>query len=281
VDKILPAMLEAQKVIRHATKDSENPHFHSSYASLNAVIDECKKPYNDNGIVLIQGTGGVDMAVVVSTRLAHVSGQWYECAVTLEPEKKGPQPLGSVITYGRRYTLQTLACMGAEDDDGNAGQVAAVAKPAKQAPPAADRAKSIREFGKEWDKTIPEVEDGDEADVRRNLEHYFIYVKAGDRAMTFDPKHDYMRPLKAEAIDTLTGILKSKRAEVVGWLETDDVREAVGLTKLSVQGCTVCGAALTDTDKASCAIAGLKGDYCAKHAGEALAKKMKGATNEG
>jgi hypothetical protein len=268
-DKILPAMLAAQRLIRHAHKDSTNPHFQSSYASLNAVIDECKPHYNAVGIVLIQAVGELRGEVGVCTRLAEaVSGQWCECEMWGTPEKSGNQAKGSTISYFRRYTLQPLAFMGAEDDDGEAAEMrqpASGTKSRKQAPPdppAADRAKSIREFGKEWDKTIAEVEDGDDADTRRNLEHYFLYVKAGDRAMTFDPRHDYMRPLKAEAIDTLTGILQTKRAEVVGWLETDDVREAVGLPKLSVETCAGCAAILTRAEKEKSAMVKLPKGYC-------------------
>ena len=35
------------------------------------------------------------------------------------PEISDPQKLGSAITYFRRYTLQSLLALQAEDDDGN------------------------------------------------------------------------------------------------------------------------------------------------------------------
>jgi hypothetical protein len=85
-----------------------------------------------------------------------------------------------------------------------------------------------------------------------------------------------MRPLKAERIDELTAMLKKSKPDIIGWLESDDVRESVGLPKLSVQTCVVCAEILTPEDKASCAIAGLKEPHCSKHAGAALAEKMKG-----
>jgi hypothetical protein len=38
----------------------------------------------------------------------------------LIPDKKTPQGYGSALTYGRRYLLQTMCGLSAEDDDGNA-----------------------------------------------------------------------------------------------------------------------------------------------------------------
>ena len=35
-----------------------------------------------------------------------------------------PQQFGSLLTYGRRYSLQSLLCLAAEDDDGAAAQPA-------------------------------------------------------------------------------------------------------------------------------------------------------------
>uniref|UniRef100_A0A6M3KMH7 Putative Erf family protein n=1 Tax=viral metagenome TaxID=1070528 RepID=A0A6M3KMH7_9ZZZZ len=287
IDKIVPALVAAQKAIDHVGKGATahietkegKPDYDYSYSTLAQVIDAIKKPLNDNDCIYLHGVSAEEfeypyfdktrlgMKVLVSAGIYHVSGQWFECDLLMVAADTTARTVGSSITYGRRYTVTAITGVASADDDA-AASIALPdkdTKPRKQAPPdppAADRAKSIREFGKEWDKTISEVEDGDEADVRRNLEHYFIYVKAGDRAMTFDPKHDYMRPLKAEAIDTLTGILKTKRAEVVGWLETDDVREAVGLPKLSIETCAGCAAILTPAEKEKSAMVKLPKGYC-------------------
>jgi hypothetical protein len=43
-----------------------------------------------------------------------------------------PQKMGSMITYYRRYTLQSLLGLQAEDDDGNAASKAKPTTPAKK-----------------------------------------------------------------------------------------------------------------------------------------------------
>ena len=208
----------------------------AAFVNITLYTEECDKG--------IPATGG-SMFVAQEKNGLYVSDEAYKMALT------------DALSVALKYLgVAAKIYYGAEATKYSTGRQ----EPPDPAP--ADRAKSIREFGKEWDKTISEVEDGDEADVRRNLEHYFIYVKAGDRAMTFDPKHDYMRPLKAEAIDTLTGILKTKRTDVVGWLESDDVREAVGLPKLSVETCAGCAAILTAAEKEKSAMVKLPKGYC-------------------
>ena len=283
VDKILPAMLLAQKGIQHAVKDAENPHFRSSYASLNAVIDATKPHYNEHSIVIIQGAAASGPSVTVTTMLAHESGQWFENDIAMEAKDGSPQAIGSCMTYGRRYGLGAMASLGAEDDDGNAAQ--GKGKPAekqtgtkKQAPPdppAADRVKALKAFHAAWDEVIAEVEDGDEVDAKRRLEHYFLYAKEGDRAVSFDAKHDYMRPLKAEQIDKLTDILRHKKADVVGWLESDDVRESVGLPKVSVETCAGCAAILSPADKEKSDMVKLPKGYCEACRPDATVAMMK------
>jgi hypothetical protein len=59
-------------------------------------------------------------AVIVTTRLMHSSGQWVEASGRMKPMKNDPQGVGSAITYARRYGLQAIAGIPAEDDDGNA-----------------------------------------------------------------------------------------------------------------------------------------------------------------
>jgi hypothetical protein len=283
VDLILPAMLKAQKAIAFATKDSENPHFHSSYASLNAYIAACKEHYNDNDIVVIQGVGGTDELVVVATRLAHTSGQWYGCEMSGAPEKSGPQPKGSVITYFRRYTLAAVGFMGAEDDDGNAGQERPKpAKPRKSStkkkdpeePAAPDRAKSLEVFHKEWVSLVAEVEDGDEADAHRDLENVFLWAQT-DADTVFSKKKDYMRPLKAERIDGLSLMVKAEKANIIGWLESDDVRASIGLPTLSVQTCAGCAVILSPGDKAKSDTVGLDKGYCVDCRPKAVVAMMK------
>lgn len=116
--KIAPALVKAQAAIRNATKDSNNPHFGNSFASLNSVIDATKGVLNDHGISVIQAPGYGEVCTL-STMLLHESGEWICMEAGSPVSKKDPQGIGSAITYLRRYSLAAITCIGQEDDDGN------------------------------------------------------------------------------------------------------------------------------------------------------------------
>jgi hypothetical protein len=126
LDQIAPALLEAQKVIHGAKKDSENPFLKNKYADLESVFKAVKVPLNDNGITIIQGMGVNDGKTTMQTVLLHISGQYIAAEGFLPPiDPKGinaAQAMGSAISYMKRYQLQSITgCVGeGEDDDGNA-----------------------------------------------------------------------------------------------------------------------------------------------------------------
>ena len=281
VDKILPAMLAAQRAIAHATKDSENPHFHSSYASLNAYIDACKQAYNDNDIVVIQGVGGTDELIVVGTQLAHISGQWYECEMQGKPEKTGPQPKGSVITYFRRYTLSALGFMGAEDDDGNAGQApppppkkkTGTKKQAKKEADAPEELlKAEAAFDTAWD-AIMEAIGEDDADNVKALRRKFFKATT-EKSNAFLAMADSTKGMTAKEVVLITAMLTKGHGTVEG-LCLGEWRTELGLPSLGVEVCTVCGDVLTEAQKSGCAVSGIA-PHCDKCSGDALKAKFKG-----
>jgi hypothetical protein len=122
ITKIAAALGSALPKMEAATKDSKNPHFNSKYADLSAVMDACKPHLAAQGIVVMQPPATTEDggAVSVSTVLLHNSGQWIASTLTLRPTKQDPQGMGSAITYARRYSLQSMLGIPAEDDDGNA-----------------------------------------------------------------------------------------------------------------------------------------------------------------
>jgi len=116
--KIAPALLEAQKKIGSAKKGSTNPFFHSSYASLGDVMEACKDILNDNGIAILQPIGTDENGVYVETVLLHNSGEWVSNGMRIAPKTdSNPQDQGSAISYARRYSLQSMVFIPAEDDD--------------------------------------------------------------------------------------------------------------------------------------------------------------------
>lgn len=143
------ALLSAQKEIKHAIKDSKNPHLKNTYASLSAVLDTVKPIYNKYGLVLTQRVTGGPSAIFVTTSLTHAeSGESTPNDAVPVPIKHkfnkegvdiGPdaQELGSAITYGRRYGLLAVSAIASEDDDGELAVVGAPVSSAGRAPESA------------------------------------------------------------------------------------------------------------------------------------------------
>lgn len=118
IKEIAPALLKAQKSIGAASKDSVNPFFKSKYADLGAVMETCKGPLNENGIIVLQPVGSDDLGVYVETILLHESGEYISDRMRISVKAQNdPQAQGSAITYARRYGLQSMVFIPAEDDD--------------------------------------------------------------------------------------------------------------------------------------------------------------------
>lgn len=115
LDKIAPAILGAQKDLGSVKKGAANPFFKSKYADLTAVIQALKDVVNKHELSILQTQRGGK----VITALMHSSGQ-YICSETeiICSKENDPQALGSAISYARRYGLQSILCLPAEDDDG-------------------------------------------------------------------------------------------------------------------------------------------------------------------
>ena len=117
--KIAPALLKAQKEIGSAVKGSTNPFYKSAYADLGSVMEACKDKLNENGISVLQPVGTDEGGVYVETILLHESGEFISDKMRLSvKEDNNPQAQGSAITYARRYSLQSMVFIPAEDDDG-------------------------------------------------------------------------------------------------------------------------------------------------------------------
>lgn len=114
----MPALLKAQATMGAAKKGSANPFFRSKYASLNSVLEACKEALNSNGITILQPTVMQEGIYYVETILGHESGEWVSSqTMVVSAKPNDPQALGSAISYARRYGLQSLISLPAEDDD--------------------------------------------------------------------------------------------------------------------------------------------------------------------
>lgn len=135
---ITKALVAAKLKFAPVHKEKTNPAFRSKYADLGAYIDASEPALLANGILVIQALAVADPGMVqLSTRLQHVSGEWFECTACIPLPKQDPQAFGSAVSYLRRYSLASMLSLAAEDDDGGAGVpiAAPTPKPAPKATP--------------------------------------------------------------------------------------------------------------------------------------------------
>ena len=125
-EKLFTALVKAQTEMANPVKDSLNPHLRNKYASLAAVLDACRLPLANNGVVVYQSASiAPDMPnhVIVTSMLVHgESGESISDSLPIPLQKNDAQGIGSAITYGRRYMLLAqlgLAPDDEDDDDGN------------------------------------------------------------------------------------------------------------------------------------------------------------------
>lgn len=114
-------------------KDSTNPFFKSRYFDINSLLEHVKPVLNKHGVILtqalthIEGKLALNTTLSMSTRESESLGAKENYMIDKDiisstcpiPEGADAQKTGSAITYFRRYALQSLLALEAEDDDAN------------------------------------------------------------------------------------------------------------------------------------------------------------------
>ena len=115
---IYQKLLEVQKEVGKLTKDQEAKagSFRYKYFDINQIVNLVAPVLSKNGLVLLQPIkDGKQYSIIVDSETT----ESVESELAL-PTISDPQKLGSAVTYYRRYTLQSLLGLQAEDDDANA-----------------------------------------------------------------------------------------------------------------------------------------------------------------
>jgi hypothetical protein len=120
------ALLSAKQELGKVPKNSTNPFFKSKYFDINGLLEVVEPILHANGLFVMQPI--IEGSVV--TQIIHAeTGQMIQSSMKLS-NIVDPQKQGSEVTYYRRYTLQSLLAMQADDDDGNAASKAPQKLPA-------------------------------------------------------------------------------------------------------------------------------------------------------
>ena len=135
---IAKKLFAVQGQIEAIKKDATNPYHNSKYFDVNGLLKVLKPIIQKNGLVVVQTPKVVEGVNTLTTQIIDPdSGEFLEGSMNLPPDNN-PQKAGSAITYYRRYALQCMFALEAEDDDANAVSVTPRAKkPTPQAKPQA------------------------------------------------------------------------------------------------------------------------------------------------
>ena len=158
VDELFSALAKARAEFDEVKKTEENPFFRSKYADLSNVIAATAPALSKHGLAIIQLPSDVaNGTVCVETILGHSSGQWISEQIIMPLSKNDAQGVGSATTYARRYSLQSMLNVAAEQDDDGSAAVSKSAKDVKAAEKQFDDARispvNIRRFWQEVKKS--------------------------------------------------------------------------------------------------------------------------------
>ena len=159
IAEIAGALSKAQGELNNTHKDQRAiaGKARYTYANIAAVLSDVRPVLARHGLAVVQAVGKDGGDVLVTTRIMHQSGEWIESALPLPVDRMGGiQGVGSAITYGRRYGLQSMLGIASDDDDGAAAQAQ---PPQRSGPPAwVPRAREHAEsVGVAWADVVREM----------------------------------------------------------------------------------------------------------------------------
>jgi len=118
MSEISESFLAFQKELKPLVKDSENPFFHSKYLELSDILTATIPLLNKHGLSLMQKFRIEGDKNILVTVVFCVNGGLFTSEIIL-PFNADPQKQGSLISYYKRYAIQSMLGIAAVDDDGN------------------------------------------------------------------------------------------------------------------------------------------------------------------
>ena len=114
-------LLKFQSKVEAVKKDAKNPFFKSNYVDINGIIKAIQPTLEECGISYSQCPNIIDGLDVLVTKVydAEKPDSFIQSVTRLMISKPDMQQYGSAITYARRYALQAMLGLEAEDDDAN------------------------------------------------------------------------------------------------------------------------------------------------------------------
>ncbi|MEK6650922.1 MAG: ERF family protein [Bacteroidota bacterium] len=155
IKEICAALVKAQAAFPKIGKTAINAFKGNKYSPLDEIMTAVKPVLADCGLCVIQWPEREGDWLLVTTRVQHVSGEFFEASFPMQVVKTGPQDMAILTSYGRRYgvcCLLGLAPVGEDHDGeiqtapGRQSEAPAAAAPVRQAvkqPPSAVKLRSL------------------------------------------------------------------------------------------------------------------------------------------
>lgn len=103
-----------QQKIGKLTKDKEG--YNYKFFDINQLLEKLAPLLKAEGLTLIQPLTNVEGRPAISTIILEGDKVIHESTFTM-PDLDKPQHMGAIITYYRRYSIQSLFALEAEDND--------------------------------------------------------------------------------------------------------------------------------------------------------------------
>lgn len=113
---IFKKLLKAKANFDTILKSADNPFYKSKFADLNSIMDAVVPALATEGLLLLQPIEGDKVYTII---VDSDSGEKVASWMSIPAHLTKPQDIGGAVTYFRRYGLQSLLGLAAEDDDGN------------------------------------------------------------------------------------------------------------------------------------------------------------------
>ena len=113
--KIYKKLFKVTSTMDKMKKEATNPFYGSRYFDVNQLIEAVRPALIAEDLLLLQPIKNNNVGTII---IDTETGESVEAFLPL-PELQDPQKVGSCITYYRRYTLQSLLGIEADDDDAN------------------------------------------------------------------------------------------------------------------------------------------------------------------
>lgn len=185
----------------HKSQTADAGSYSYSYVDLATILAAVRPVLAKNGLALVQRLENVGGAPAIRTELRHSEGAVIAASFPIGDRPTNPQQLGSLLTYLRRYAVQAMLGIAAEDDDGqsvaSSTSLAAVEEASPFVPPPPRQQEIAEDLSSAQRKKI-----------------FALKTKLTDAGL-FDDDTFRAQLVMAYEVDSVSGLTKAQASELI------------------------------------------------------------------